>query len=235
MIELNKIYSTRSLAEEGLAISYGSFRNYKKEYEEHLAKFYEYTKIQKGNGTQYTFTKAIAPYISYKEYKTLQKNTTLQKHIKDTIYHDDRQTGSNIARIIYINGEIQALDWELSTLSVYVRDQLRDLVKSGYYKKDDYRWCILDKKQNKYILMPEEEVKRLREFFYTRQDEETEENIWTKKEEGELSAEEADKAVGELRLNAFMGGRFHYQEETGNWPIKVPVYTRTAWINESES
>lgn len=234
MIELNKTYSTKFLAEKGLEIGYGSFRNYRKEYEEHLAKFYEYSKVQKGNGTYYTFTKIIAPYISYKEYKTLQKNSILQKHIKDTIYYDDRQTGANIARIIYVDGEIQALDWELSTLSVYVRDQLRDLVKTGYYTKEDYRWCILDKKHNKYVLMPEEEVKRLRKFFYTRQDEETEENIWTKKEEGEMSADEADKAVGELRLNAFMSGRFHYQDETGNWPIKVPVYIRNAFIIENE-
>lgn len=229
MIELNKIYSTKTLA-QALNITYGSYRNNRKEYEEHLAKFYQYEIAHKGNGIYYTFLVEMYKYIPYKEYKALQKNTTLQKHIKDTIYYDNRQTGSNIARIIYVNGEIQALDWELSTLSVYVRDQLRELIKIGYYIKEDYQWCVLDKKCNKYILMPEEEVKRLRKFFHTREIDEMEENIWTRKEEGELSADQADKAVGELRLNAFMEGRSHYQKETGNWPIKVPVYTRNAFM-----
>lgn len=225
MIELNKSYSTKQLANDGLSIAYSTFRGNRKEYEQHLSNFYLYSKTSKGNTTYYTFIEQKATYMPYKEYKKLQKNNTLKQHIKDTIYYDNRQTGSNIARIIYVNGEIQALNLELSTLSVYVREQLRELVDKGYYLKEDYRWCVLDKKLNKYNLMSDKEIERLRSFFYTRQDEEAEENILAEQEEGNLSVEEATQAIGELMMDAYMKGRFHYQAETGKWPLKVPVYT----------
>lgn len=121
MIELNKQYSTKELA-DALEISYSWMRRNRAPLEEHLGKFYDFTKSKQGNATYYLFTESICPYISYKEYKKLLKNNIVQEQIKNTIEKDERQTGANIARIIYVEKEIQALDWELSTLSVYVRD-----------------------------------------------------------------------------------------------------------------
>lgn len=231
MIELNKIYSTKTLA-EAMDISYQWLRQNRKEYEEHLSKFYQYKTERKGNGIYYTFLTELYEYVSYKEYKAMQKSAVLQKHIKDTIYYDNRQTGSNIARIIFVDGEIKALDLKLSTLTVYTRDELKDLVKAGYYQKEDYRWCYLDKKKNCYVLMTKEEIKRLRFFFHTREIDEIEENVWAKQEEGELSIDEANQVVSELRKGIFIQGRQHYKEETGNWPIKVPVYRRNICVGD---
>lgn len=70
MIELNKTYSSKTLA-VALGITYGTLRVHRKEYEEHLAKFYVYTKSNKANATYYLFTEEIVPYISYKKYKDL--------------------------------------------------------------------------------------------------------------------------------------------------------------------
>lgn len=229
MIELNKSYSTKTLA-EAMNISYQWLRQNRKEYEEHLSKFYKYNIESKGNSIYYTFFEELYSYVPYREYKSIQKNTVIRRHIKDTIYYDNRQTGSNIARIIIVDGEIQALNLQLSTLTVYVRDELKSLVKAGYYKRDDYKWCYLDKKKNQYILMSENEIKQLRSYFHTRQAEEEEENILSCQEQGGMTQEEADKAVAELRKSNFIQGRQYYQEVTGRWPIKVPVYERNGLI-----
>lgn len=158
----------------------------------------------------------------------MQKNEALVSHIKATIHHDNRQTGSNIARIIIVDGEVQALNIKLSTLEIYVRDQLKILLEQGYYIKTDYQWCYLDRQSNKYILMDKAEVSKLREYFKTRDDEEEEENIWAQVKDGSMNFQEASAKAGELRYSAFVNGLKAYQEETGRWPMKVPVYERNA-------
>lgn len=70
MIELNKKYSTKELAEK-CNLSYGAFRNHRKEYETHLSKFYIYEIIKKGNTTYYNFINELYSYVPYKEYKAL--------------------------------------------------------------------------------------------------------------------------------------------------------------------
>lgn len=228
MIELNKQYSMKTLS-ENLNISYGTFRNNRKLYEEHLAKFYLYSIEQKGNGTYYTFIEEINPYIPYKEYKQMTKSKTVQKLVKKVIEEDNRQTGSNIARIIIVNGEIQALGWQQSTLTVYVRDELKRLIEEHFYIKEDYRWCYLDKEENKYVLMSDGEVKELRSYFKSTKALEQEESIWAEMKEGNLSLNEAKQRVGELRLGGFIQGCKKFMDIYGNYPIKVPVYVRVAF------
>lgn len=228
MIELNKKYSTKDLA-IALDITYDHLRKYRQEYEDHLNKFYSIKIDKKGRSLVYTFIEQLFDFIPYKEYKKMQKSNVLQKHIKDTIHYDPRQTGSNITRVIFINNEIQALGWTFSTLETYTRDELKQLVQSGYYTKTNYRWCYLDKERNRYELMEDEDVKRLRSFFHTRADDDQEENIWASQDQGDISYEEASEAVAQLRKDAFMNGRRHYLDETGYWPIKVPVYERCAF------
>lgn len=223
MINTDILYSTKDLA-KALEVSYDHLRKYRKEYEEHLFKFFDMNIIKKGNSISYIFTKQLYGYIPYKDYKALQKSKVLQKHIKDTLHYDNRQTGSNIARIIIVDGEIQALNWKLSTLTVYVRDELRALVEKGVYKRCDYQWCFLDKEKNQYVLMKDEDIKRLRSYFHTKESDEAEENILSAQEQGSISNNEANEALMTLHKDAFIQGRKDFQHETGYWPIKVPVY-----------
>lgn len=137
MIELNKKYSTKELA-QAIGVSYGQFRNIREKYESHLALFYDFTINTKGNGISYIFSQQFNDYIPYKEYSNAKRSKLLQKKIKQTISNDARQTGSNIARIIKVDNEIQALDLQLSTLTNYTRVQLKELVNNGYYIRDDY-------------------------------------------------------------------------------------------------
>lgn len=224
---LNQNYSTKQLATV-LSISYDHFRKYRKEYEEHLSKFYIYEIIKKGNTTYYNFINELYEYVSYKEYKAMQKSKILQKHIKQTIEQDKRQTGANIARIIIVDGEIQALDWKLSTLTVYVRDELHDMIQDGYYTLMDYQWCYLNRDLNQYILMPEEDVKILRTYFQTKELLEAEENILSAAEQGSISKEACNSSIVELRKDNFVQGRKKFQNDRGYWPMKVPVYERNA-------
>ena len=232
MIELNKQYSTKALAQE-LNISYNQLRKVRDKYEEHLKRFYEYKIIHKGNnGVYYIFTEEKGSYLSLRNYTKLQKNNTITTHIKSTIHFDPRQTGSNIARIIMVDGEIQALDLQLSTLKVYVREQLKGLVENGFYVKEDYKWCYLDKLRNKYVLMTEKEINNLRSYFKTRDSIDQEADIWAKQKEGELTKQEAYEQVGEIRYHSFLEGLKVYQNDTGIWPMKVPVYVRNAFVGE---
>lgn len=231
MIELNKKYSTKELA-QAIGVSYGQFRNIREKYESHLALFYDFTINTKGNGTSYIFNQQFDDYIPYKEYSNAKRSKLLQKKIKQTISNDARQTGSNIARIIKIDNEIQALDLQLSTLTNYTRVQLKELVESGYYVRDDYRWCYLDKKVNKYILMSDEEVSELRSYFKNSVNLAKEEEVHSLMQQRIISSNDAINEIGKLRIDSFNNGIKQYQLEHGVWPMKVPVYVRNAFVGE---
>lgn len=225
MIELNKKYSSKELA-EALGTGYNNLRRYREEYEEHLAKFYDCDKEYKGNAVYYIFKEQLFNYIPFKEYRRLQKSELLQKHIEETIAKNNRQTGSNIARIIRVNGEIQALNYKLSTLTVYVRDELRTLAEQKHYELVDYAWCYLNKAENKYVLMPEEDIKILRSYFKNEKIEELEENMLSAAEQGTIAKEYCEKSIVELRKGNFIQGRKNFSNNYGYWPMKVPVYER---------
>ena len=228
MIELNKKYSTKELA-QAIGVSYGQFRNIREKYESHLALFYDFTINTKGNGISYIFSQQFNDYILYKEYSNAKRSKLLQKKIKQTISNDARQTGSNIARIIKVDNEIQALDLQLSTLTNYTRVQLKELVDNGYYIRDDYRWCYLDKRVNKYILMSDEEVSELRSYFKNSVNLAKEEEVHSLMQQRVISFNDAINEIGKLRINSFNNGIKQYQLEHGVWPMKVPVYVRSAW------
>lgn len=234
MIELEHKYSTKSLA-EALGISYDHYRKNRQEYEAHLAKFYVYTKSSKGNAVYYTFEKEMYPYVPYREYKAMQKSSVIQKSTKRVIEQNNRQTGSNVARIIVVDEEIQVLGLKLSTLTVYVRDELKALVDKGYYIRDDYRWCYLNKAKNEYILMSDEEVSMLRDYFNLHDTWEQEENILSAEEQGSIKHEDAATAITVLRKANFIKGRQLFQQQTGFWPIKVPVYVRAEQFQQSDN
>lgn len=105
LLELNKLYTTKELA-EALEITYGCFRNERAKFEKHLSLFYNYVISRKSNNICYTFTEQYDEYITYKEYSRAKKNKILRNNIINVIEKDNRQTGSNIARIISIDGEI---------------------------------------------------------------------------------------------------------------------------------
>lgn len=228
MIELEKMYSSKELAQE-IGISYGTFRNKRSIQEKHLQYFYDYEIINKGNNICYIFHEQYGDFIPYREYSNLKRKKLFQDKIKATIDTDSRQTGSNIARIISVDGEIQALDLQLSTLTCYTRINLKELVEQGYYVKTDYRWCYLNPSKDAYVLMNDEEVKILRKMFNFKENAANEENILTDLKEGNITKDEAYTRIGEEMNRRFVSGLQQYYVEYGVRPIKVPVYERRAW------
>lgn len=230
MIELNKPYTCKELALE-LGISYQTFRRNKIREEKHLRLFYDYNIIKQGNSIIYTFNEQYADFIPYKEYKKISQNNLFKTHIEKTIECDPRQTGSNIARIIIVDEEIKALNLKLSTVTIYVRDNLKEMLEKGLYIKDDYRWCYLDKKADQYVLMSDSQVKELRSFFKESYNAllEQQENILTERKEGTITREEANSLIGEMQYKNFVNGLQKYRDIYNVWPIKVPVYVRAPW------
>ena len=60
MVELNKKYSGKELAEQLFDISAGTFRNQKQKYLDYMSEFYEWHM----EGTKYVLTKEIKEYIN---------------------------------------------------------------------------------------------------------------------------------------------------------------------------
>lgn len=228
MIELGKAYTTKQLSEI-IGVSYGGLRNNRERYEKHLKLFYDYTISHQGSTIYYTFNEQYGDFIPYREYNKVKRKELFQDKIKATIYIDNRQTGSNIARIIYVEKEVQALNLELSTVTNHVRANLKELIEQGYYIKTDYRWCFLDPMANAYILMTDVQVKELREMFAMKEGEEYAEAILADFSEGQVSKEEACQKIGSDKIKRYNMGITKYSNKYGVRPIKVPVYERRAW------
>lgn len=235
MIELNKKYSSKELA-EAIGISDKTLRNNRKNYENHLSLFYDYDTVVQGRGIYYTFLEQYSPYIPYKEFSKNKRNALFQEKIKATIIQDNRQTGSNIARIICIEDDVQVLDLKLSTITVYTRSNLKELLNQGYYELEDYRWCYLDKEANKYVVMLDSQVKELRSYFsdYHTLSREEQEDIYSQIEQGLISKQEGQARLGENICNGFTYGIKMFEAKYNMHPIKVPVYVRAVKFNDDD-
>ena len=233
MIELNKKYSSKELA-EAIGISDKTLRNNRKNYENHLSLFYDYDTVVQGRGIYYTFLEQYSPYIPYKEFSKNKRNTLFQEKIKATIIQDNRQTGSNIARIICIEDDIQVLDLQLSTITAYTRSNLKELLNQGYYELEDYRWCYLDKEANKYVVMLDSQIKELRSYFsdYHNLNKEEQEDIYSQIQQGLISKQEGQARLGENVCNGFTYGIKMFEAKYNMHPIKVPVYVRAVKFND---
>ena len=234
-MELNHQYTMKEVAEFN-GVSYGVYRKRKQVYEEHMELFFDYTVEKKGRSYYYTFTNQKEEFILYRDFYSKARSKVLRAQIQETIEQDPRQTGSNIARIIIVNGEIQALGLALSTLTRYTRVELKKMLEKKYYIKEDYRWCILNRDTNTYELLPDDKVEELRSFFKIERNAnlENEENILAQQQDGFLTKEEAALQVGNSRIDAMMRGLKKFQDKYDTWPMKVPVYVRNALVEDCD-
>ena len=125
IIELNKEYSSKEVAEI-CEVSYQNFRQNREKQEQHLLNYFDYKKIRRGNGYYYIFTEQLANFVPFKKAKSAKRDKIIKSQIKKTIAKNNRQTGSNIARIICVNEEIVALNLKLNTLQNYTRENLKE-------------------------------------------------------------------------------------------------------------
>lgn len=235
MFELNKKYSTKELAQE-MGVSYQTFRNNRQKYEKYLTYFYIYTIEQKGQGNRisYILTEQIDEYIPYKEYQSEKKNKTFREAIAKTIAQDNRQTGSNIGRIIELEPSIEVYDLTLNTIISYTRVRLKELVEDGYYTKTNEAWCYLDYDCNKYILLSEEQVLELKSFFQQTYSKEMDEadKIYGQYRTKEITHKQMVEALGNMQVNSYVKGCKIFADKYNiSMPLVVPVYERNAFYN----
>lgn len=230
-MELNHQYTMKEVAEFN-GVSYSMYRQKKQVYEDHMKLFFDYTVEKKGRSYCYTFTNQKEEFILYRDFRSQTRTKVIRNQIKETIDQDPRQTGSNIARIIIVDGEVQALGLTLPTLARYTQVELKKMLEKKYYVKEDYRWCILNRSTNTYELLSQDMVKELRGYFRVEQDAnlENEENIFAQQQDGSLTEEEVALRLGNLRLDAMLNGLKRFQDKYNTWPMKVPVYVRNALV-----
>ena len=229
-LQLNRRYTTKEVA-EFCQVAYSSFLNKRELQEKHLALFYHFTKETEKRQVYYTFQYKIADYVPYRKYKSMCRNTNIQKGIKDIIQRDNRQTGSNIARLLLIDGKFYGLDnFKESTLTVYTRAELKKLVDTKYYAKTDYAWCYLDKARNCYVLLSDKEIEKLRTYFEV--DKKEEEIIISEMKEGNITYLEAERLLGKMRIQKYLNGLKEYAKDVGYYPMKVPVYEKCVWAED---
>lgn len=225
MFELNVKYSTKEVAEK-IGITYQTLRKAREKYENHLKLFYDFEIEHKGSTIYYVFTEQFSEYIPYFEYHYNKKTKLVREKVEKVLATNNRQTGSNIARLIKVDGDIQVLNWELSTLTVYARAELKALVDAGLYIREDYRWCYLDEKTNTYILMSDEEVAELRSYFSEENKaiSAEEEELWSNYKDRIITREEFKNKLCDIRCNCFERGVKRFYTEHHVWPINVPTY-----------
>ena len=73
--------------------------------------------------------------------------------------------------------------------------------------------------------MDKKEIEDLKKCFTNKELTEQETEIWSKYSEKEITYEDAISQVGQIRYGNFINGLKAYQEQTGHWAMKVPVYT----------
>lgn len=224
------IYTTKQIASM-IGVSYDYFKRNRSKFEDYLKWFYDFRIVTDNKSINYELLEERAELIPYKVFKKQSKNKAIFQSVVEVLKQDNRQTGSNIARIISQENEIIPLQLQLSTLTIYSRKNLKRLVQEHYYEKTNYTWCVLNKRKNAYEPLTESQITELRSYFHC--NDENIEIIWAEYQEGGLTLEEAKVKAGDLTLKGIVLGlqRYSVIHNTGR-PIYVPVYERCAWVTD---
>lgn len=215
--------NTKQLAEK-LEISPTTLRANREKYEKYIKMFYRVNKRNDKYGTiiyELEELEENTEMPSYKEYKKFQKDTRIKQTIRNILAQDNRQTGSNIARIIIAQ---YGSEYTQTTLEKYVRDALNELVANKEYSREDRKWCRLDREHNRYHILDDEKVSLLRSYLNNIHYGLSEEEIYSKYEDGLISKEEMFTQIGECWYYGYIGALRKFKDETGVQPIQVPVY-----------
>lgn len=226
MIELNKKYNTKELA-EALNMSYGTIRNKREEYEKHLSRFYFYVKKETKKTIYYIFTEQKYDYVPYKDFQKIMKKKDLINEVDRILQKEPRNTGSCVARIIKDFSE-KEINYTLNTLTIYAREVMNTFLKNNFYTRGDFQWC--ESLKYSYRILEENEIQCLKKCFYEDENtEEEEEKIQTQIDNKEISIEEGERKLGKYRRTSYLQSLQKFKDKYGFWPIKVPVYIKNAW------
>lgn len=137
------------------------------------------------------------------------------------------QTGNSLSRGMQNNPEIQALKLKPSTLTKYVRKNLKKLIEKGYYYIKERKWCQINNyvdEDEPYWELTSEQVDDLKDRF-TQNLKVTEEeiDILSDYDNDMIEKEEAGQKYINIKYNSYKTVMNEFKRKYGIYPIKVPV------------
>lgn len=246
-LEVGRQYSTEELA-RAIGISKSVFTHKKNQYLSSLQLAYTYEVEYKGRAMFYTITEKIGEYEKPARKNQRDKtNQVIKKFINEVIDEDPVQTAANINRRAWEGAdknpsEVVLLGLKDSTTGEYIRLNLREMYGTqegmggteGMIERKV--WCYLDSEHNCYIEMSEEMVDKFYACFdEARKDQkQIDVDILADYDSGLITREEMKDRLANASINVFKEGKKLFYKKYGYYPIKVPVYVKSAWKDDSK-
>ena len=169
--------------------------------------------------------------------KSVKRDKTYEKEIIEVIENDPLQTAKNVSRIIKNHDEIVKFNHKEGTVYEYTRVRMRHMfgVKAGEYGThgtiEEKIWCRLDEENNCYIELSTEEIDEFYKIFSSEIEgiKEFEVEYLSDYENGLITREELNEAIGYLKISCFISAKEIYYTKYNFRPIKVPLYKLSAF------
>lgn len=222
MIELNKKYSGKQLAELLFNVSPGTFRNDKESYLNYMSEFFEWHQ----EGTRYIFTRIIKEYIPKAKGRksTKEQTSTDYKHaISELIKEEPWNTGAGIARDITINNNYMASTYHHKVRTAY--NYTQPIMKTDY-DIVDRRWRAYI--GGEYVDMEDNELIEWKNLmnacFGNRKDISLEQDLAVMHDNGDITDQEYQEALAKINDNKYQAALDMWKHKYGYKPIKVNKY-----------
>lgn len=216
MIELDKLYSPKEIAQELFKISPKTFSNKRQEYLDYLGQYYEYELVNR----KIRLIKQIKPFQTKMQRRQKKKEQNVQIYRDLThkiIFYKPLNSGSNIAREIDQSKNKPIKNHKESTIVSYIRPILKE-----DFEPTDKVWCQVDYGINKYDPLTEEQLAYLMELFRSKDLSQQILDITADYKCGNISKQEFQTKVGnasELTYDKIMD---MFKRKYGFRPYKVP-------------
>lgn len=232
MFELGKKYTTEEF-KSILGVGRKTWDGRREELLEHCKDYFDFKVVSEGRYKYYIITKIIADYEPLpRRSKTAEKNSFYSEKVETIIKQQPLNTGSNIGRIIV--KEDNKFGHKEGTAAKRSRDVLRK-----DYQKITLKWCFLDKVNNIYQPLNEEELEYLFEGFKNHKSSENKE-MFIEKLMGFVDAYFNDEITedtfqDQCKLQMFTAYEYameRFIKKYGRRPMCVPIYKKTNDIIE---
>ena len=237
-LQVNEELTTKELIEY-LGVSKDVWKRNRNKLLENFGRYYEYEVIYRGRNINYRIIKRLDDYKPF-EKKRDKRDKAYEENILDVISEDNIQTAMNVSRIIKDNEDIKKFNHKDSTIYEYTRVRMRNMFgvvaneggTKGIISKKI--WCRLDRKNNCYIEMSEEDIEDFYKIYSDIKEsiKEDELEIFSDYQNGLISREEMNSRIGICGFESFKLARKRFAEKHKFFPIKVPVYTISAFEKE---
>lgn len=222
MIELNKKYSGKQLAELLFNVSPGTFRNDKESYLKYMSEFFEWHQ----EGTRYVFTCILKDYVpKAKGRKTTKEQTSAdyKEAISELIREEPWNTGAGIARDIAINNNYMVSTYHHKPRTAY--NYTQPIIKEDY-NIVDRRWRALI--GGEYVDMDDNELIEWKNLmnacFGNRKDISLEQDLAVMHDAGDITDQEYQEALAKINDNKYQAALDMWKHKYGYKPIKVNKY-----------